>query len=139
MSINNPNQPAVGAGEAQEVVNAVSVAAAESAQPAIVEVAASESAATAAALGPSVNTVNDTPINDQIASDDADGDLTMEDFGKILDQHEQTHRSEISEGEVVKGRVVKITEQIVIIDVGFKSEGIVAIAEFKDGDQITIN
>ncbi len=139
MSINNPNQPAVGAGEAQEVVNAVSVAAAEGAQPAMVEFAASESAATAAALEPSVNTVNDTSINEQIASDDADGDLTMEDFGKILDQHEQTHRSEISEGEVVKGRVVKITEQIVIIDVNFKSEGIVAVAEFKDGDQITIN
>jgi small subunit ribosomal protein S1 len=139
MSINNPNQPAVGAGEAQEVVNAMSAAAAESAQPVIVEVAAAESAATAAALGPSVNTVNDTPINDQNASDDADGDLTLEDFGKILDQHEQTHRSEISEGEVVKGRVVKITEQIVIIDVNFKSEGIVAVAEFKDGDQITIN
>jgi len=144
MSINNPNQPAVGAGEAQEVVNAVSIAAAEGAQPAMVEVAASESAAAAAALEPSVNTVSDTsinakPINDQAVSDDADGDMSMEDFGKILAEHEQSHRSEISEGEVVKGRVVKITEQNVIIDVGFKSEGIVAIAEFKDGDQITIN
>src|SRR6266511_3537510 len=63
----------------------------------------------------------------------------MEDFGKILAEHEQSHRSEISEGEVVKGRVVKISDQNVIIDVGFKSEGIVAIAEFKDGEQITIN
>ncbi len=63
----------------------------------------------------------------------------MEDFGKILAEHEQSHRSEISEGEVVKGRVVKISDQNVIIDVGFKSEGIVAIGEFKDGEQITIN
>jgi small subunit ribosomal protein S1 len=139
MSTNNPNQPAVGAGEAQEVVNPMSAAAAESAQPAIIEVAASESAATAAALEPSASTVNNTTINDQAANDDVDGDLSMEDFGKILAEHEQSHRSEISEGEVVKGRVVKITEQNVIIDVGFKSEGIVAIAEFKDGDQITVS
>jgi len=63
----------------------------------------------------------------------------MEDFGKILAEHEQSHRSEISEGEVVKGRVVKITDQNVIIDVGFKSEGIVAINEFKDGEKITVS
>ncbi len=62
----------------------------------------------------------------------------MEDFGKILAEHEQSHRSEISENEVVKGRVVKITDQAVIIDVGFKSEGIVPIAEFKEGDRITV-
>lgn len=64
--------------------------------------------------------------------------MVVEDFGKILAEHEQSHRSEISENEVVKGRVVKITEQAVIIDVGFKSEGIVPIAEFKEGDQVTV-
>ncbi|QQS49494.1 MAG: 30S ribosomal protein S1 [Acidobacteriota bacterium] len=60
------------------------------------------------------------------------------DFGAILAAHEKSHRSEISENEVVKGRVVKITDQAVIIDVGFKSEGIVSIAEFKDGSEVTI-
>ncbi|MCI0663502.1 MAG: 30S ribosomal protein S1 [Acidobacteria bacterium] len=64
--------------------------------------------------------------------------MVVEDFGKILAEHEQSHRSEISENEVVKGRVVKITDQAVIIDVGFKSEGIVPIAEFKEGDQVTV-
>ena len=38
----------------------------------------------------------------------------------------------------VKGRVIKITEQAVIIDVGYKSEGIVPLAEFKEGDQIVV-
>jgi small subunit ribosomal protein S1 len=61
-----------------------------------------------------------------------------EDFGKILEQHERESHLDISEGEVVKGTVVKITGQDVIINVGFKSEGIVKIAEFKDGDQVTI-
>ncbi len=137
MSTSKPNQPAIGAGEAQESNNAVSVAVAESAQPAAVEVAALESAATAAALEPSISNAGNAIGN--AASDDAESDMSMEDFGKILAEHEQSHRSEISEGEVVKGRVVKITDQNVIIDVGFKSEGIVSIAEFKDGDHVTIS
>ncbi len=130
MSTSNPNQPAVGAGEAQEANNIAGVARAEGAQPASGE-AASESAAVAAVLEPSVESSAEAP--------DADSEFSMEDFGKILAEHEQSHRSEISEGEVVKGRVVKISDQNVIIDVGFKSEGIVAIGEFKDGEQITIN
>jgi len=135
MSTSNPIQPAVSAGEAQEVNNAAGVAIAESAQPATAEVAASESAATAAILEPST----DMPAGADAAGDDPDGEFSMEDFGKILAEHEQSHRSEISEGEVVKGRVVKITDQNVIIDVGFKSEGIVAISEFKDGEKVTVN
>jgi small subunit ribosomal protein S1 len=130
MSTSNPIQPAVGAGEAQEANNIAGVARAEGAQPASGE-ASSESAAVAAVLEPSVESSPEAP--------DADGEFSMEDFGKILAEHEQSHRSEISEGEVVKGRVVKISDQNVIIDVGFKSEGIVAISEFKDGEQITIN
>jgi small subunit ribosomal protein S1 len=130
MSTSNPIQPAVGAGEAQEANKIAGVAYGEGAQPASGE-AASESAAVAAVLEPSVESSAEAP--------DADGEFSMEDFGKILAEHEQSHRSEISEGEVVKGRVVKISDQNVIIDVGFKSEGIVAINEFKDGEHITIN
>jgi len=130
MSTSNPIQPAVGAGEAQEANKIAGGAYGEGAQPASGE-AASESAAVAAVLEPSVESSAEAP--------DADGEFSMEDFGKILAEHEQSHRSEISEGEVVKGRVVKISDQNVIIDVGFKSEGIVAINEFKDGEQITIN
>ncbi len=73
------------------------------------------------------------------ASSDADNgeNFSDEDFGSILAQHEQSHL-DISEGEVVKGTVVKITNQDVIINVGFKSEGIVKINEFRDGDQVTV-
>jgi small subunit ribosomal protein S1 len=62
----------------------------------------------------------------------------MEDFASILAAHEKEHSAEISENEVVKGTVIKITDQAVIIDVGFKSEGIVNVAEFKDGDTVTV-
>src|SRR5215510_8201700 len=107
MSTSNPIQPAVGAGEAQEANKIAGGAYAEGAQPASGETAP-ESAAAAAVLEPSVE-----------SSTDADGEFSMEDFGTILAEHEQSHRSEISEGEVVKGRVVKISDQNVIIDVGF--------------------
>lgn len=40
--------------------------------------------------------------------------------------------SNISEGEIVKSRVLRVTDSAVILDVGFKSEGAVAIDEFKD-------
>jgi len=121
MSTENNNQPAVGMSDLPETASAES---AQPAAPAAVPAApVAEAAATASA--PDVSNDDDAGIEDF-------------DFGKILAEHEQTHSAEISENEVVKGRVVKITDQHVIIDVSYKSEGIVPIAEFKDGDQVTV-
>lgn len=53
-----------------------------------------------------------------------------EDFGALLEDFEA--QSTISTGEIVTGRVIKVSERGVIIDIGFKSEGIVAIEEFTD-------
>lgn len=36
----------------------------------------------------------------------------------------------VKEGEVVKGKIVSIKSKEVIVDVGFKSEGIVPVTEF---------
>ena len=50
----------------------------------------------------------------------------------------------IREGEIVKSRVLRVTENAVILDVGFKSEGAVPLEEFKDpkslkeGDEIEV-
>jgi small subunit ribosomal protein S1 len=60
-----------------------------------------------------------------------------EDFGSILDQFEQ-EQSAFQEGEVVRGRVVGITERGVVIDFGYKSEGIVDQNEFMEDGQITV-
>ncbi|MFN0121295.1 MAG: 30S ribosomal protein S1 [Blastocatellia bacterium] len=72
------------------------------------------------------------------AESTANDDYEIGDFGAILDAHERDSRNEVSEGEVVKGTVEKITDQTVIINIGFKSEGIVPISEFRDGDQLTV-
>lgn len=50
----------------------------------------------------------------------------------------------IEEGQVVRGRILRITEKEVIVDVNFKSEGIIPISEFKNfydykpGDEIDV-
>lgn len=45
----------------------------------------------------------------------------------------------ITEGEVVTGRVLKITENGVVVDVGFKSEGLIPLNEFRgEGGKLKI-
>src|SRR5467141_3669874 len=60
-----------------------------------------------------------------------------EDFGSLLDQFEQ-EQSSLQEGEVVRGTVVGITERGVVIDFGYKSEGIVNQNEFMEDGVITV-
>ncbi|OLD25324.1 MAG: 30S ribosomal protein S1 [Acidobacteria bacterium 13_1_40CM_3_55_6] len=60
-----------------------------------------------------------------------------EDFGQLLDQFEQ-EQSTLQEGEVVRGTVVGITERGVVIDFGYKSEGIVNPNEFMEDGKITV-
>ena len=38
----------------------------------------------------------------------------------------------IAEGEVIKGTVLKVSDSAVIVDVGYKSEGLIALSEFYD-------
>jgi small subunit ribosomal protein S1 len=59
----------------------------------------------------------------------------LEEYEALLEMYEDT-LSEIAEGEIVKARVLRVTEKAVILDVGFKSEGSVPRDEFKDPDQL---
>src|SRR6266481_1633298 len=59
------------------------------------------------------------------------------DFGQLLDQFEQ-EQATLQEGEVVRGTVVGISERGVVIDFGYKSEGIVNPAEFTANGEITV-
>lgn len=134
MSTNNSNPTAPENSEVDQVTTPV----AEGAQPvaSATETAPTpHSAAVEQAVEPQ-SVAAEEP--DQGDPDDDSGEFSMDDFAAILAKHELTHGSEISENEVVKGRVIKITDQAVIIDVGFKSEGIVPLAEFKEGDNITV-
>jgi small subunit ribosomal protein S1 len=63
--------------------------------------------------------------------DDENDRMDPQEFATLLNAYDSSFRH-ISEGEVVKGTVVKVTPTEVVVDVGFKSEGMIAIEEFLD-------
>lgn len=57
---------------------------------------------------------------------------TRDDFSALLD--EQLQGRDLGEGQVVHGRVVGIEKDILIIDVGLKTEGRISVREFAIGE-----
>src|SRR5262245_28251758 len=55
-----------------------------------------------------------------------------QDFGALLDNYEKESAASIQEGEVVRGMVVDISDQNVLVDIGYKSEGVVPREEITD-------
>ncbi|MCX7877298.1 MAG: 30S ribosomal protein S1 [Ignavibacteria bacterium] len=64
-------------------------------------------------------------------------DYSEEEFKKYIELYEKTFNV-IKEGEIVKGKVVAISGNDVLIDIGFKSDGRVLIDEFPDSENIKI-
>ncbi len=62
---------------------------------------------------------------------DRDDRMSSEDYENLLDRYQFTTKG-ISQGKVVKGRVIKKTATHVLVDVGFKTEGVIPIEDFKD-------
>ncbi|MGE5569201.1 MAG: 30S ribosomal protein S1 [Rhodospirillales bacterium] len=63
--------------------------------------------------------------------------LPEEDYEHLLEDY--SHFAPPSEGEVLEGRVLKVTEKDVIVDFGYKSEGLVPIEQFLSPDgQVTV-
>ena len=52
----------------------------------------------------------------------------MESFQELYEQS----LTNIQEGEVIHGRIIQITDDFVMVDIGYKSEGQIHISEFKD-------
>ncbi len=93
-------------------------------------------AAAAPSKPPAPETAAPAPPSPPAAAEDEEEE-SRSDFGALLDQFEQ-EQAGFQEGEVVRGTVVGITERGVVIDFGYKSEGIVNQAEFMDGGQMTV-
>jgi small subunit ribosomal protein S1 len=67
-----------------------------------------------------------------------DDQVDSAEYARLLDLYDNSFRN-IAEGEVVKGTVLKVTASEVIVDVGYKSEGIIPVDEFVDETgQITV-
>ena len=56
----------------------------------------------------------------------------------LMEQLYSSTLNEITEDEIIKGRIVSISNKDVTIDVGFKSEGIVSLLEFRAEDEVNV-
>ena len=84
------------------------------------------------------------PVNASVSNENFDWNSYENDLGlygdskdKIADQYSQT-LSNIETGEVVEGTVVGITKREVIVNIGYKSEGIIPITEFRYNPDLAI-
>jgi small subunit ribosomal protein S1 len=56
-----------------------------------------------------------------------------EEYRRLLELYDESMRN-LTEGEIVPGRIIGITSNSVIVDVGYKSEGLISREEFTDRD-----
>ncbi len=81
-----------------------------------------------------------TAVGTQELDSDEDSASMM---GQMLQLYEDSLK-DLEEGEIVRGRVLKIDDKEVTVDVGFKSEGVIPVEEFPDlegvkvGDEIEV-
>jgi small subunit ribosomal protein S1 len=74
---------------------------------------------------------------------ETDSDDEASSMGQWLQLYEDSLK-DLEEGEIVRGRVLKIDDKEVTVDVGFKSEGVIPVEEFPDlegvkvGDEIEV-
>jgi len=71
---------------------------------------------------------SDMPSDDKTSVDVPESDESME---SLMDMYEESFKR-FTEGEVVKGRIISIDKDYVLVDIGYKSEGQIRISEFKD-------
>jgi len=64
-----------------------------------------------------------------------DAKMSSEDYENLLDSYEYSTK-EISMGKVLKGRVIKRTPTHVLVDIGFKAEGVIPNEEFTDPEAL---
>ncbi|MBI4169504.1 MAG: S1 RNA-binding domain-containing protein, partial [Acidobacteria bacterium] len=62
-----------------------------------------------------------------------DAELGGEEYARLLEMYDQSLRT-LAEGEVVRGRVLRLSGNEVVVDVGYKSEGIIDLDEFRGPD-----
>lgn len=73
------------------------------------------------------NVLDDTEFNQEEASE----------FSALIgEQKDEAQLSQV--GEILKGRIVELAKDFVVVDVGLKSEGLVPVEEFQNAEEIVI-
>ena len=72
-----------------------------------------------------------------------EGEYTENEFAQMLDMYDETMKT-IEQGGIVTGTVMMVTDNSVIVDIGFKSEGTISLQEFGElpgidvGDKVEV-
>lgn len=77
-------------------------------------------------------------VVDHVAYDENDA-LLFQNLMEESKQHPDEDKLSFNPGKILTGRVVEITKDHVIVDVGLKSEGVVSISEFSDPSQLVLD
>ncbi len=71
------------------------------------------------------------PEMDSSVDEDQANAMQEESMEKLMSLYEESFKR-FAEGEVVKGRIIAVDKDYVLVDIGYKSEGQIRIHEFKD-------
>ena len=74
----------------------------------------------------------ETEGGDEENPDSPDGETEKKE-PSIEEMYEQSLR-QIQEGELITGEIIRIDEEYVLVDIGYKSEGVIRINEFQNSD-----
>jgi len=69
--------------------------------------------------------------------DEEDGGMTAEERAALYELYAPSLQS-LGEGEIVRGTILAITDNEVLVDVGLKSEGVINLQEFTNRDEIKV-
>ena len=58
-------------------------------------------------------------------------ELSPQEYEHLLAQYENSFKN-LQEGQIIRGRILTVTPSEVIVDIGYKSEGIIPVSEFTD-------
>ncbi|MDH7514765.1 MAG: 30S ribosomal protein S1 [Bacteroidota bacterium] len=66
-----------------------------------------------------------------------ESDYEPSEFDKLKSMYENT-LSTLKKGEIIKGKIINLTKDYAVIDIGFKSEGMVGLDEFTNASELKI-
>ena len=78
-----------------------------------------------------------TPLEERIvnlepnAESGEPGEISDEEYMRLVEMYDESMKN-LTEGEIVRGKVIAVTSNSVVVDVGYKSEGLIAKEEFYD-------
>src|SRR5512142_1474772 len=59
-------------------------------------------------------------------------EMSPQEYERLLAQYYDNSFKNLQEGQIIRGRVLSVTPSEVIVDIGYKSEGMIPVSEFTD-------